>query len=75
MERYAASADVLLAPRAGRAHEGLPVWAFGRVSIVMDAVRGLIRAQVGEAWVPVSLGQLAELNGARAKAAAVAGGR
>jgi tuftelin-interacting protein 11 len=43
-------------PRAGRLHDGLPVYSFGGVSCVVDVSRGVIRAQLKDrGWVPVSL--------------------
>lgn len=43
-------------PRAGRLHDGLPVYSFGGVSCVVDASRGVVRAQLKDrGWVPVSL--------------------
>jgi tuftelin-interacting protein 11 len=44
---FAAEAGVAFAPRPGRARDGLPVYAFGRVSCVVDAAAGLVRAQLG----------------------------
>jgi tuftelin-interacting protein 11 len=46
-------------PRAGRLHDGLPVYSFGGVSCVVDVSRGVIRAQLKDrGWVPVSLESL-----------------
>ena len=34
------------------------VYAFGPISIVMDATQGMVRAHLRDRWVPVSLDQL-----------------
>jgi tuftelin-interacting protein 11 len=67
--RYASEAGCEFLPRAGRLHDGLPVYAFGGVSCVVDGARGVIRAQLKDrGWVPVSLERL------KAEAQAKAGG-
>ena len=38
----------------------LQVYAFGPVSITMDAAQNVIKASVGDRWLPVSLEQLVE---------------
>ena len=40
----------------------LQVYAFDKVSIIMDNVRGAIKAKLADRWVPVSLEQLMEQN-------------
>ncbi|KAK9819736.1 hypothetical protein WJX72_001760 [[Myrmecia] bisecta] len=49
-----------LLPKAGRTYEGLQVYAFGTVSIVMDNAQNLIRAQLGDRWAAVALERLVE---------------
>jgi tuftelin-interacting protein 11 len=57
--RYAQEAGLEFLPRAGRLHDGLPVYAFGGVSCVVDGLRHVVRAQLRErGWVPVSLEKL-----------------
>lgn len=54
--QYAQEQGLEFLPRAGRLHDGLPVYSFGGVSCVVDAARGVIRAQLkARGWVPVSL--------------------
>lgn len=38
----------------------LQVYAFGPVSIIMDATQGIVRAHLQDKWVPVSLDQLVQ---------------
>lgn len=45
---------------------GLQVYAFDKVSIIMDNVKSVIKARVGDKWVSVSLQQLMEQNTLRA---------
>lgn len=40
----------------------LQVYAFDKVSIIMDNVRGVIKAKVADRWVSVSLQELMEQN-------------
>ena len=40
----------------------MQVYAFDKVSIVMDNVKGVIKARIGDGWVSVSLAQLMEQN-------------
>jgi tuftelin-interacting protein 11 len=62
VEEFAAETGAEFLPRVPpRDHDGFRVYQFGRVSCVLDAAAGLVRAQVGGAWAPVSLeGLLAE---------------
>eukprot|EP00957_Ditylum_brightwellii_P084221 6403939-Ditylum_brightwellii.AAC.1 len=65
VSEYAQQHDVPFLPKHGRLHESLPIYGFGKVSIVMDPASQLIKAFNGERWAPVSLEELAAL--ARAK--------
>ena len=47
--------------QVGRTHEGLQVYGFGSVSVVLDNLGGVIRAQLGPRWAPLSLDQLLSL--------------
>jgi len=40
----------------------LQVYAFDKVSIIMDNVRGAIKAKVSDRWISVSLQELMEQN-------------
>jgi tuftelin-interacting protein 11 len=47
--------------QVGRSHLGHQVFGFGGVSVVVDSAQNMVRAQLGERWVPMSLeGLLAE---------------
>eukprot|EP00878_Enallax_costatus_P018396 GHUV01019364.1.p1 GENE.GHUV01019364.1~~GHUV01019364.1.p1 ORF type:complete len:861 (+),score=252.13 GHUV01019364.1:619-3201(+) len=59
--RYAEEQGVEFVPRAGRLHDGLPVYSYGGVNCVVDAAKSLIRAQLRDkGWVPVSLEKLSQ---------------
>ena len=45
---------------SGRRHDGLMVYTFGGVNVVVDTARESIRASIAGKWVPVSLEQLLE---------------
>lgn len=61
VSRYAEEQGIEFLPRAGRLHDGLPVYSFGGVNCVIDASHSLIRAQLKErGWVPVSLERLSQ---------------
>ena len=72
VEAFAAEAGVEFAPKAGRTHEGLQVYHFGRVSCVVDSAHGRIQVQVGGTWAPTSMDGLLAEHGRRE---AAAGGR
>ena len=61
IEEFANAHELEFVPSAsGRRHEGLAVYSFGGVSVVVDAARESIRASVDGEWIPVSLEQLLE---------------
>ncbi|KAK9812190.1 hypothetical protein WJX73_003418 [Symbiochloris irregularis] len=60
VERFAEDSGVELLPKAGRRQDGLQVYAFGPISIVMDTIQGVVRAHLRDKWVPVSLDQLVQ---------------
>ena len=69
VERYAEEQDLPFLPKPGRSHAGLQVYAFGRVSVVIDAAReALLARHAGGDWKPASIEQLVEMQqkGARA---------
>lgn len=63
--RFAEENSLEFQPKAGRTYEGLQVYSFGSVSVVLDNTSGVIRAQLGPRWTPVSLEQLQQLVVAR----------
>ncbi|GLC32990.1 hypothetical protein PLESTB_000382900 [Pleodorina starrii] len=63
--RFAEENGVEFQPKPGRNYEGLQVYSFGSVSVVLDNTSGVIRAQLGPRWAPVSLEQLQQLVVAR----------
>ncbi|PNH02018.1 hypothetical protein TSOC_012032 [Tetrabaena socialis] len=63
--RFAEEHGVEFQPKGGRSHEGLPVYGFGAVSVVLDNTSGVVRAQLGPRWAPMSLDQLLALVVAR----------
>eukprot|EP00899_Mesostigma_viride_P003224 jgi/Mesvir1/12902/Mv05927-RA.1 len=67
LEQFAGANDVLLMPKPGRSYQGLQVYSFGDVSVVVDTPNQLLRAQVGDSWQPVSMGALLEMQQARAR--------
>lgn len=62
VESFAAENDIQLLPKAGQLEEGLQVYAFDKVSIIMDNVRGAIKAKIADRWISVSLQELMEQN-------------
>lgn len=61
IEEFANAHGLEFMPSAsGRRHEGLAVYSFGGVSVVVDAARESIRAYIEGEWIPVSLDQLLE---------------
>jgi tuftelin-interacting protein 11 len=58
VEAFAAQHDLAFVPKAGRTHEGLQVWGFGAVSVVLDLHKQMLHAQIGDRWMPVSLEML-----------------
>jgi hypothetical protein len=51
LERFAEEHDILFIPKAGRQERGLQVFAFGRVSVIVDNAKEEIFAQEGGKWV------------------------
>ena len=61
IEQFANSHDMEFVPNpSGRRHDGLAVYTFGGVNVVVDAAREAIRAYVDGEWIPISLDQLLE---------------
>lgn len=63
LEAYAQEMGAEMMPRPGRTHEGLQVYAFGGVSVVMNPHKQLLKAFTDGEWRPVSLEQLNHLAG------------
>ncbi len=56
LQQYAEESGIECVPKVGRTHEGLPVWAFGRVTCVVDGSHNMIRALMADgAWEAVSM--------------------
>ena len=68
VERFAEECDVPFVPKPGRTHAGMQVYAFGKLSVVVDTAREALLVQHGDAdrraWKPVSIEQLLELHNA-----------
>ena len=61
IEQFANAHELEFVPNAsGRRHDGLTVYTFGGVNVVVDTARESIRASIAGKWVPVSLEQLLE---------------
>eukprot|EP01023_Acetabularia_acetabulum_P035693 TRINITY_DN3367_c1_g1_i16.p6 TRINITY_DN3367_c1_g1~~TRINITY_DN3367_c1_g1_i16.p6 ORF type:complete len:103 (-),score=9.51 TRINITY_DN3367_c1_g1_i16:1357-1665(-) len=58
VEHYAGVHNLEFVPKVGRTHEGMQVYGFGRVSIVVNELRQIILAQVGDVWMPMHLDSL-----------------
>jgi tuftelin-interacting protein 11 len=70
VQRFAEEAGVDFLPKPGRSVDGQPVFLFGSVSVLLDAVQGAIRAQIRDRWAPVSLERLLQEHKSRAGAQA-----
>jgi tuftelin-interacting protein 11 len=70
VERFAEECDVPFVPKPGRSHAGMQVYAFGKLSVVVDTAREALLVQQGDAdrraWKPASIEQLLELHNAAA---------
>ncbi|XP_024404039.1 septin and tuftelin-interacting protein 1 homolog 1 [Physcomitrium patens] len=64
-EAFAQENDVQFIPKPGRMHEGLQVYSFGAVSVVIDNAKQSIFAQTGEGWKQVHFGQILEMHRSR----------
>lgn len=61
IEQFANAHELEFVPNAsGRRHDGLTVYTFGGVNVIVDTARESIRASIAGKWVPVSLEQLLE---------------
>jgi tuftelin-interacting protein 11 len=68
VEAFAEANDLAFMPKPGRTHEGLQVYSFGKVSVVVDSAGEMLRASIGDRWAPVSLDQLLEAHKAKLRA-------
>ena len=68
VERFAEECDVPFVPKPGRSHAGMQVYAFGKLSVVVDTAREALLVQQGDGdrrtWKPASIEQLLELHNA-----------
>jgi tuftelin-interacting protein 11 len=67
LERFAESRSVPFLPKPGRSHGGMQVYAFGRVSCVVDSAREALLAQTEGGWKSVSMEQMMQMHEARAR--------
>lgn len=58
VQSYAEEHSVEFVPKPGRFHEGLQVYSFGNVSVILEPGSAVIRAQIMDRWAPVSLERL-----------------
>ncbi len=66
VEAYAQDNDVQFLPKPGRTHEGLQVYGFGAVNVIVDAAKQVILAQNGNHWVSTGLEQLLKMHRSQA---------
>ncbi|GAX75346.1 hypothetical protein CEUSTIGMA_g2790.t1 [Chlamydomonas eustigma] len=55
VQRFAEENGVQFMPKFGRFHDGLQVYSFGGVSVVLENNTSVVRAQLRDRWAPVSL--------------------
>lgn len=65
VEAFAEDNDVQFMPKPGRTHEGLQVYSFGAVNVVIDTAKQNILAQTGDGWNTVYLEQILEMHRSR----------
>jgi tuftelin-interacting protein 11 len=65
VEAFAQENDVQFMPKPGRTYEGLQVYSFGAVNVVVDTAKESILAQTGDGWNPVHLEQILEMHRSR----------
>ena len=68
VEAFAQANDLTFMPKPGRQHEGLQVYSFGLVSVVVDSAGEMLRAKIGDRWAPASLDTLLAAHKERARA-------
>ena len=68
VEAFAQANDLTFMPKPGRQHEGLQVYSFGSVSVVVDSAGEMLRAKIGDRWAPASLDTLLAAHKERARA-------
>ncbi|CAH9072242.1 unnamed protein product [Cuscuta europaea] len=62
IEIHAQQNGLLFLPKPGRMQDGLQIYGFGNISIVVDTLNQKIFAQAEDKWSSVSLDQLLELH-------------
>lgn len=65
VEVFAQDNDVQFMPKPGRTYEGLQVYSFGAVNVVVDTAKESILAQTGDGWNPTHLEQILEMHRSR----------
>mmetsp|Transcript_33140 Transcript_33140/g.93819 ORF Transcript_33140/g.93819 Transcript_33140/m.93819 type:complete len:857 (+) Transcript_33140:229-2799(+) len=55
VQTYAEENGVTFMPKPGRFSMGHQVYSFGGVSVIVETAAGVLRAQVGDRWAPVSM--------------------
>lgn len=58
VQQFAEENNIEFLPKYGRVQDGLPVWSFGGISVVMEGNQSMVRAHLRDRWVPVSLERL-----------------
>lgn len=56
----AAAAGLAWVPRAGRLVAGLQVYAMGKLSVVVDIHAGVVKAFLGDRWVPMGIDEVVQ---------------
>uniref|UniRef100_A0A1D1XVA0 Tuftelin-interacting protein 11 n=1 Tax=Anthurium amnicola TaxID=1678845 RepID=A0A1D1XVA0_9ARAE len=69
IEAFAVENGLMFVPKVGKFYNGLPVYAFGNVSMSIDVVNQVLFAhqQRSDEWRPVSLNQLLEMHHSAAR--------
>ena len=58
VESFAELNGIAFAPKVGKTHDGVQVWAFGKALLYMDNNVLFVQQPESKKWVPVSLEEL-----------------